>query len=348
MRRADLNEAAIALGAVALLLAGCSRPPAPAASPAPPVELWARVEAAADATTLDAPARVLPDPASTTVITPPLRATLVRIHARAGDAVEAGAPLVEVVMPELLEAAGRLEGARVRLEAWTSRHAQLIALRADGLARSLEVSEAFARVAEAKADLQAARAVLLGAGIREGDAATGLQRGGVLTLRAPVAGVVTRVSAVVGERREPSAGALVELASPGAVRIEARFNQPPAPGSFEFEANDARVPLRLLNSSPAADPKDGTFLVWFEPIGVVPLSAGRLGRVLRLGAQGGGAMRVPALALYRVAGVAQVETRRGAVTVEVLRCEAKTCLVQGALEVADEVRITAPKEKGET
>lgn len=331
----DTNRAARWLPLL-LLTAGCSAPAVETPpAPAPSASTWTAVLAADDAPTLEVPGRVLAGPGAHTVVTPPLRATVLRVRARAGDTVDAGTPLVDVVMPELLEAAGRLEGSRVRLQAWTERHTQLTQLRAEGLAKSLDVSEAAARVAEAKADLQAARAILLSAGVRDGDAAALLSGNGSLSLKAPVAGVVTQVSASVGESREPSAGPLLSLSSTAPTRVEARFTHAVPDGEYEFVGHGGSTALALVSRAPGADPRDGTFLAWFEP--KRELAAGSLGRVVRRGGSDGGLFKVPARALVRVDGAARVETKKGSVAVEVVRCDVD-CVVRGALSVGDEVR----------
>jgi membrane fusion protein, heavy metal efflux system len=319
-----------------LLFAACTAA-APKENPIaqPPAATWLAVRAGDDATTLEVPARVLPGPGANTVVTPPLRATILRIRTRAGDTVTAGAPLIDVVMPELLDAAGRLEGARVRLQAWSERLTQLTQLRAEGLAKSLDVSEAAARVAESKADLQAARAILLSAGVRDSDAAALLAGNGSLSLKAPVAGVVTQLSASVGESREPSAGPLVSLSSAGPTRVEARFTQSVADGHYDFIGAQGTVSLTLLSRAPVADARDGTFLAWFEPAQELP--AGSLGRVVLRGSASGDVFRVPARAIQRVDGASRVETKKGVVVVEVARCEAVDCFVRGGLSVNDEV-----------
>ena len=321
---------------VALTLISCTTPP-PSKTPEPRAPTWESVRPGEDVASQAAPARVLASPTARALVTAPLRATVVRVRVQAGDAVAAGAPLVDVLMPDALQAAGRAEGARVRLAAWTERQQQLTALRADGLARNLEVSEAAARVAEAKADLQSARAVLLSAGVREADAL--LTGGGAFSLRAPMAGVVVAVSAVAGESREPGGGALVELAGEGPVRVEARFTRPPPDGDYTFSVGSRAVPVRLVSRSPLADPRDGTTVAWLEALDG-GLTAGALGRVSHPGGTSGG-FRVPSLAVRRVDGEAQVETRRGPVPVEVTRCELEDCLVQGALTADDQVQVGA-------
>ncbi len=321
-----------------LALAACNESPTPVVSPAAP-EPWVAVRPGEAASPLEVPARVIGGPGAVTWVTVPLRATVLKVHARVGDRVDAGAPLVEVVMPELLDAAGRAEGARVRLNAWAERLAQVTQLRADGLAKSLDVSEAAAKVAEMKAELHAARAVLLSAGLTEGDASRLLSGNGAFALRAAVAGVVSGLTVSVGENREPAGGPLAQLSSSGPVRVEARFQNQlgEGGGSAEFVAAGQSTPLTLISRAPNADARDGTFLAWFEPNR--PLAAGLLGRVVFHGSTGLEPLRVPAQAIARNAGAATLETRRGPVNIEVVRCEGADCLVRGALSLDDEVRL---------
>lgn len=315
-----------------LLLLSCT---APTSAPEPkPATQWARVRVAADDAVLEGPAVVLTDVSARGVVTPPFRATVTRIAAREGDVVDAGAPLCTVVMPEVLDAAGRAEGARVRLAAWTERREQLAALKAEGLAKSLEVSEAAAQEASARADLQAARAVLLAAGVR--DSASLLAGNGELPLRAPSSGVITHVDATLGENRDPSAGPLFVISGRAASRIEARLSRPAPEGTWRFVAGADVTAVRLVSRAPAADPRDGSFLAWFEADDGAALTAGTPGRVTTT--QSGDALfLVPASAIHRDGGRAQVRTRNGVMPVEVKRCEEHDCAVSGALRATDEV-----------
>jgi biotin carboxyl carrier protein len=271
------------------------------------------------------------------VVSPPLRATVTRVRVRPGDAVDAGTPLLDVLMPDVLEAAGRLEGARARLTAWTERHQQLEGLKREGLARTLDVSEAAARVAEAKAELQAARATLLAAGLREADAAPVLAGAGTVPLRAPITGVVAEVTATLGEAHEPTSGPLLRLLGAGAVRVEARLPRPPEGTGWRFLSAAGTTPLRLVSAASIADARDGTFLAWFEPTEDVGLTPGTQGRVTRDSERAPRAL-VPAIAVRRRDGAAFVVTRRGEVPIDVARCDAESCTVAGALQPGDEVR----------
>lgn len=336
----------LALALSLVLLSACPREGAPSDAPAAVAASspsWVQAGAAGHADVLDGPARALAGPGASAVVTAPLRATVVRVRVRPGDAVAAGAPVVDVVMPEVLQAAGRFEGARARLDAWTTRVAQLEQLRAEGLARALDVSEAKGALAEAKADLQAARAVLLAAGLREADVGPLLSGSGAVPLRAPVAGVVVEVPVTLGAAHEPSAGPLVRLSSTGSVRVEAHFPRPPPDGDWGFLTPAGRLPLALVGRAPAADERDGTFAAWFEPVDGGVVAAGTLGRVSLEAAGQAGVVRVPAKAVRRVDGAPTVTVRRGGqpqvVPVDVLRCPGDECLVKGALAEGDEVSV---------
>lgn len=314
------------------------------ASVSAPHSDWVRVRPAGEAVVLEGPARVLAGPGASAVVTPPLRGTVVRVRVRPGDEVAAGAPVVDLVMPEVLDAAGRFEGARARLEAWSARAEQLDKLRAEGLARALDVSEARASAAEAKADLQTARAVLLAAGLREADVPGLLGGSGAVPLRAPVAGVVVEVQASLGASREPSGGPLVRLAAPGASRVEAHFPRAPPDGAWTLVTPAGRFPVTLVARAPAADERDGTFAAWFEPVDGRRVPAGTLGRVTLSGESQAGVVRLPAKAVRRLDGVPTVKTRRGGgtqVPVQVLGCPGAECLVAGALAPDDEVAVEA-------
>lgn len=324
------------------LVAACDGPPT--APPPAPEATWATVEAAPSGAALEGPARVVAGPSSSAVVTPPFRATVLRVRVREGDVVDAGAPLVDVLMPELLDAAGRSEGARTRLAAWTERAALLTALRTDGLARGVEVSEATARVAEARADAEAARAVLLSAGAREGEARRLLDGTGAWSLRAPLAGVVTRVSAVPGESRDPPAGPLVAIAGVGPVRVEARLQRPVPDAAWRFiDGAGGATALRLVSRAPTADLRDGAYVAWFEPDGDAALTAGALGRVVADDAVGPTGFVVPATAIARDGDGATVRTRQGVTRVTVRGCEGEACRVDGALRAGDEVAVESPR-----
>ncbi len=331
-----------------LVLARCSTgsapPPAPAA--AEPAPAAAAPRGAARAPTgsplAEAPARVVAGPTGASVVSAPLRARVIKVRARAGDPVAAGAPLVDVVMPELLEAAARLRGSRGRLAAAQARAAQLDALRAEGMARAADQSEAALKVAEAASDVEAARAVLLAAGVREDDASRMLAGTGQVVLKAPFAGTVSRVTAVVGEVREPGGPPLVELQSAGEVRVEARFGTAPAlDAPWDFLAADgARFPLRPLGRSAAAAPEDGSRAAWFELQEEGAPASGTPGRVVLR--QTAGAVLVPASSVRHEGAQASVVKADGTrVELQLLGCSGADCLVKGSVAAGDVLELPA-------
>ena len=338
------------LSAAALLLPACAgepaapppTTPAPVAEPTAPAAPSAHARAPGGSALTEAPARVVAGPGGSAVISPPLKARIVKVRVRPGDAVAAGAPLVEVVLPELLEAAARLRGSRGRLAAAEARAQQLDALRSEGLARAADQSEAALRVAEARADVEAALALLLSAGVREDEAARLLDGAGVVPLRAPFAAVVTRVGAVQGEVRAPEGEPLVELQAQGEVRVEARFSGPPSlESAWDFMGQDGqRTPLEPLSRAPSASPSDGSRLAWFQPVEGAALPAGTPGRVVLRPSPG--QVIVPLRALRRDGERATLQRPGGAdVEVRVLSCAGSDCLVQGPVAPGDALSLPA-------
>src|SRR5690348_14603614 len=91
----------------------------PAAEQAPSVSTrWLRAELVRDSNWLDAPGRVVTCPNDSALISPPLSARVVRIRVQLGQAVKAEQPLFDVMMPELIKAAGAFRSAELRLESW--------------------------------------------------------------------------------------------------------------------------------------------------------------------------------------------------------------------------------------
>jgi len=269
---------------------GCRAPgpaePAPPsqASPASASARFQGVEPARGSAWLDAPAHVVSSPNDTALVSAPLGARVQKLRVYPGQTVREGDALVDVVMPELLRAAGALRSADLRLASWQERRAILAPLVEKGLARPAELSDIDANIASVRGDRESARATLRAAGELDARAGALLDGQGVVSLRAPLGGVVVSVTAKVGEFREPNSGALVELVSPDAdPRVEARFAAAPPPGMrFEWVEAGRSMPLVLDALSPHADERDGSRVAWFHVEGAdasVGLVAGALGRV---------------------------------------------------------------------
>lgn len=357
MRRSTLLSSAVLLG-VAL---GCSSPP-PAPEAPPPTRssastAWVHPRPARGVPLTEAPAQVLPHPEGAAALGLPYRGNVTRIAVRPGQRVHRGEVLVEVLMPEVVRAAGDYEAATLRREAYEQRTTQLEALKEQGMARVFELAEAQANLAEARAAQRSAQAVLRVAGL-EATAAGEVARKGSVPLRSPVEGTVTAVDAVLGESREGGSAPVVRIAGEGPARIEARFSHSlPEEAAFEFLAPGAEpVPVRLVGRAPSVDARDGTTAAWFEPEPMRSLPSGTQGSV-RVRAGGLPEVKVvPARALVLESGEAAVLVRQGEghrrQPVKVVVTSGADALVRGPLKEEDAVAADAalllPTEGGGT
>jgi multidrug efflux pump subunit AcrA (membrane-fusion protein) len=241
---------------------------------------WVPARSALGLSWLEAPGRVLVSANAVALVSAPLSARVVRVRVRPGQQVELGDALVEVVMPELMRAAGMLRAADIRLAALSLRHQRLLPLLEQGLARAAEVSDLEASIALARADRESARATLRSAGESDERAAKLVEGTGSSALRAPLAGMVVAVSAQLGQVREPASGPLVEIVGEAPLQIEARFTaEPPVGASFVWIELGRVAQLVLEATSPRAG-LDGSRQVWLHPAeGVAAPSVGALGRV---------------------------------------------------------------------
>ncbi len=309
-------------------------PRARSSVPAP----WVRARATKGIALVEMPAQALPSPQASGAVAPPFAARIVKVSTQPGEQVERGAPIVEVVMSQVVAAAGAWSGARARLEAYGRRKAQLETLKADGLARLAELAEVETKIAEAQADRQAALATLRGAGLGPDDVERLLDGTGAIALRSPIAGVVVELHASVGETRDPAGGPIARIAGEAAPRIEARVSHrfPPS-AKFEFvpPGGDA-LPVRLLRQAPLVDPRDGTVLSWFELTGGARPPAGQSGKLRVVTAPGVVAVAAAAVGLEggRSFVIARPDRR---VAVRVLAASGSDALVEGAIAVGDEV-----------
>lgn len=293
---------------------------------------WVKVRSAVDLALFEAPARVLAAPHGTAAMAPPLRARVLRVRVRAGQRVAVGEALLDVMMPEVVQAAGAFSAALLKQEAYAIRHTQLESLKAEGLVRAIDLAEVDSLLATARADGQAARATLRAAGVSDKAAEALLFSDGAVPLRAPIAGVVTAVDAIPGEVREPSGRALVELVGEGEGQVEARLSAETVPGaSFDFiGAGGLPVPLVLVSSSPRVETSDGSRLAWLRAEGAV-LPVGASGRVRMRGQAGWCA--VPARAVLGAGPTAQVCLRTAAgsalVSIRVIALSGAEAVVEG-------------------
>jgi hypothetical protein len=329
---------------------GCTRrggkdeemPPTPSARTP-----WVKARSSEGVPLLEAPATVLPSPEGSAGVVPPYRARVVRVLVRPGERVRKGQPLVEVVMPEVGAAAGAYAAATTRLEAYGKRKAQLEELKAEGLVRLADVLEADTKLAEARADQQAALATLRTAQVDAAEAAVIVSGSGQVTLRSPIAGMVVAVGAAVGDTREPTGDPLVKVSGEGDSRVEARFARAFEGAGARYElvgSNGVRYPMAFVARAPGVDPRDGTIAAWFQPPAGTSLPHGLSGRlVVTLDAARGAAV-VPSRAVLLEGGQAYAIVRRGEraerVPVAVLASSGAEALVTG-VGAGDEVAADA-------
>jgi cobalt-zinc-cadmium efflux system membrane fusion protein len=340
------------LSLVPVLAGGCARKepkvPQALATRASVAAPWVKVREPRGVSLLELPAQVLISPQTVGAVTPPYSARIVRIFVQPGQRVDKGSPVVEVVMPQLSGSAGLYAAAHTRLEAYGERKKQLEVLRAEGLARIADISEAAVRIAEARADQQSALAVLRSAGVSPADVPRILDSGGAVALRSPVKGVVTEVGAVLGETRESAGKPLARIVGEAPARIEARLSHRlPDGAKFEFISQAGEgFAVVLVAQAALVDPRDGTAPSWFEPQEARTLPAGLSGKLRVLLAEDGGAVVVPARAIGVRDSKNYVLVRRGAreerTPVKVLASSGADALVQSLdLQVGDEVAAEA-------
>jgi membrane fusion protein, heavy metal efflux system len=239
--------------------------PAPEAAAKSATTRLARVAPASSLGWLEAPARSLPTPGASAVVSAPLPARVVAIRVQPGEHVSRGAALIDVTIPELIRAAGTLSAADLRLSAFEARRRRIAPLTQEGLVRSADLTELDAQIATAKADRESARATLRAAGLGDQRALDLLSGSGTLALRAPIDGVVVSVTTKLGEMRDESSGALVEIAAAAPTLIEARFHVlPPEDAQLLWVEPGRTVTLVVLGTSPSATREDGTRVLWLR------------------------------------------------------------------------------------
>lgn len=151
---------------------------------------------------LRAPGEVVDNAYGTTLITPRVEALVVKRHAKLGDEVAAGAPLVTL---SSVEVANAQAGLRVAEQEWT---------RVEALGREAVSGR---RYSEAQIAVEQARATAKAYGLSAQQRASA---DGAFTLTAPHAGRLTQDNFVIGERIEPG-HALFRLVDESVVWVDA-------------------------------------------------------------------------------------------------------------------------------
>jgi len=302
---------------------------------------WVVARAPEGLSLLEAPAELVPPAGARGAVSPPFSAKVLKVHIEHGQRVEEGAPIVDVLMPELARAAGAYLAAATRMGAQMKRKTQLEALRKDGLARLSEMADVDGVIADALANQQIALATLKIAGLGPKNASALATSGGQITLKSPVSGIVTEIDAVLGETREPSSSPIARIERAGSARVEARFSQkPPANATYTFVGPLGQtIALQLVSEAPSVSGRDGAVAAWFEAREPIQLPHGTLGKIRVAPDPKGGAVAVPAAAVTLKDGQSVVVLRKTGhfLPVKVLSTSGADAIVEGELRAGDEV-----------
>lgn len=311
---------------------------------------WAVVERPGDASLLELPARIVAAAQSRARVETPLRGTVVTVTARVGDRVEVGTPIVELRIPEVIEAAAIMSGTGKQIGSHKARRSRLEELKAAGLVGAGEVFDVESNLGRLSAERRLALATLAAVGVTSEQRSEVLARGTVV-FTSPIAGVVAQIDAVPGDVVEPSANlatilglapARIEVISPSALPDLDEW------GSLEFEGLDGiRIALAPTPSATAVEPGLGRMLAWFDTADPkLELADGVRGRV-ELRSADPKLLEVPRRALRLADGRAWVGRQSASgeiemVEVTVLRSVGSSALIRSeALAVGDRIAIDA-------
>jgi multidrug efflux pump subunit AcrA (membrane-fusion protein) len=308
---------------------------------------WIEVQRPSDASLLELPARIVAAADTRARLDAPLRGSVVSVFVQVGDRVEKGAELVELRMPEAIEAAAILAGTRAQIGAHQARRDRLEKLKEQGLVGAGDVFDVESGIGKLSAERRLALARLAAAGIDASERGKLLERGTVI-LEAPIAGVVAKLDAIPGDVVEPGES-LAQILGQGSARIEVAFTGAlPSDVTLEFVGlAGQRFALQPTPVATAVEPGLGRTLAWYEPAEAQPLAHGVRGRVIISGTDSE-LLEVPRRALRLHEGRAWVGRRPadgGAaepVEVEVLRSVGSSALIRSVkLQVGDRVAADA-------
>ena len=295
---------------------------------------WVAAKQATTITMGDGPGTVLAGVGARAAIESPFRATVRRAHVEAGATVEAGAPLVDLVVPELVEAAGRVAAADARIAVLQPRMTRLDALRGDGLTREQDAFEVRLALAEARTARRETSSRFVAAGL-DASAMARLSSDGLLTLKSPMAGIVTDVRSELGAVIEPGSGAIVRVESAKAKRVEANlpFDWPAGATALFEPTRGVPVALSFVGQAVTVDTGTGQRRIWLDLPEGSTLGPGTQGRVRVALEASPGTFLVPLTSLLLESGETSVVAREGAarIVVEVVTTLGDEAFVRGAL-----------------
>ena len=200
---------------------------------------------------------------ATALVVAPMQARIVRLVARPGTAIAAGATVVDVVLPEVLSAAADIVAADARQHALEQRKAQLASLRAAGLSNLSDEVDLALALADLVAMRARSEATLQRAGQRA-DHAAALLAAGTVALRAPAGGVVASVVGVIGDVLDSGELIATIVAHPRAdgIRVVARSTGTVEDATIVLAGSS--LPLGLGVVVPRVQAGDGAQEVWWR------------------------------------------------------------------------------------
>lgn len=239
---------------------------------------WEAARAPVDRSLLEAPARVVAGPTSEARISAPFSARVISIAVAPGQTVSVGDVLLEVSMPEVLDAAAIWTASRAQLSLRRGRQTELEALRGEGLVEESRVFEQETNLADLNVERARALAVLQAAGVGPARAGAVLRRGAI-PIQSPIAGVVRDIDARLGEVRAPTGAPLIIVIGLAPARIETRLSAPLPMGAELTFIPLGRPPITLRDEvdATAIDPENGTLLAWASPADPIVLPDGLRG-----------------------------------------------------------------------
>ncbi|ADG10967.1 efflux RND transporter periplasmic adaptor subunit [Caulobacter segnis] len=227
----------------------------------------------------------------------PVSGTVERVHVAAGDRVAAGAAIVTLRSAEGAGARASVDAAAAGARAAQAAAARDRRLFEAGVVARQDWEASQANADKAQAELRAARAQVAAQG--------GPSAGGVATLRAPIAGIVTRIDARVGGFLTQG-GLVAEIANQSAV--EYVFDAPPASAGAIKVGDDVLVQrpeggeagARIVAVAPSALGA-GAAVVRAKPTAPAP-QIGSIVSARVILAKGAGGLTVPADAVQTLEG----------------------------------------------
>jgi cobalt-zinc-cadmium efflux system membrane fusion protein len=243
------------------------------------------------------PGRVGFAPGAEAIVDAPLPGAVTRVHVAAGSRVAAGAPLVTLRSPEGAAARATVDAAAAAADAARAAERRDRELFERGYVAQARLDITAAETRRVEAELRAARARLAAYGSPGSD--------GLVVVRSPVAGVVTRLTTSPGQVLHQEDQEVAAVADAG--RAELVFEAPPATAAVlrVGDALSARTSdgqsLTAVVTALAPPGAVGVVIVRARPQGAAP----PVGTILsaRIASSGGtGGMVVPSEAIQTVEG----------------------------------------------